>query len=460
MSKKARYLLLTLFLFAAGTAIGQNVEQKLAERTRILFVLDGSGSMRAPFGKETRMDVAKEILTYLIDSLQVNKKLELGLRVYGHQYLARYQNCKDSKLEVPFSKNNHQQLIQKINNLQPKGVTPIAYSLEQAAHDFPTDKNYRNILILITDGIESCDGDPCEVSLALQKQHVFLKPFIIGFGLEKEYESRFDCLGQFFNAQNPRAFYKSLNEILKQSLEKTTASVKLLDKYGKPDVTDVNVSFVNHMTHQNVFDFVHYLYPNGEPDTVEVDAVLTYDLRVNTIPPVYKNKVSFVGGRHNVVSIQAPQGSLQLRQQNATEYPGGVNIIVQKNGQLIHSQRMGETVRYLMGTYDVTAMTLPRTTFHNVKIDQDHPLLFNIPAPGRLNVKAEFEGYGSLYQIDEEGQSHWITRLEDNKTNYSIAMQPGNYKLVYRAKKALGSKYTETRDFTIQSGKSTTINVY
>src|SRR5690606_33223050 len=104
-------------------------EQALPENTRILFVLDGSGSMNAIWGEnQSRMDVAKSILTRLVDSLRVNPNLELALRVYGHRYSRQANNCNDSRLEVPFAVNNHNRIIAEIKDIVPRGVTPITYS--------------------------------------------------------------------------------------------------------------------------------------------------------------------------------------------------------------------------------------------------------------------------------------------------------------------------------------------
>ncbi|MEQ9166054.1 MAG: VWA domain-containing protein, partial [Fulvivirga sp.] len=59
-------------LFITTSMLAQNVQQKLPEKTRILFLLDGSASMLAKWGQETRMDVAKSLLSNLVDSLKVN----------------------------------------------------------------------------------------------------------------------------------------------------------------------------------------------------------------------------------------------------------------------------------------------------------------------------------------------------------------------------------------------------
>jgi Ca-activated chloride channel family protein len=82
---------------------------------------------------------------------------------------------------VPFAKDNHATAIKnKLKQIVPKGTTPIAYTLEQCGNDFPTASARQTLatsLSLITDGIEECDGDPCAVSLALQKKGIILKTF-------------------------------------------------------------------------------------------------------------------------------------------------------------------------------------------------------------------------------------------------------------------------------------------
>ena len=89
-----------------------------------------------------------------------------------------------------------------LKSLKPKGTTPIASTLEKAGDDFlkcPTN-DCRNIIILITDGIEECNGDPCAVSMALQKKGIILKPFVIGIGLDLEFRESFECMGSFYDA--------------------------------------------------------------------------------------------------------------------------------------------------------------------------------------------------------------------------------------------------------------------
>ncbi|WMN11439.1 VWA domain-containing protein [Marivirga salinae] len=451
-----------LLFFVMFNAKSQKVEQSIPEKTRILFLFDASGSMLAPWGNELRIDASKRVLTDLVDSLRVNDKIELALRPYGHLTPAKERNCEDTKLEIPFAPNNNDRIIDRLKYIYPRGTTPIAYSLLQSAKDFPQDDNYRNIIIIITDGIESCDGDPCAVSLELQKKDIFLRPFVIGLGMEEKFASEFDCMGEYFNAKNINAFRTVLNGILTQSLSKTTASVELLDQNGRAVEKDVNVSFINTFTGISEFDFIHFRDRNGKPDTVEVDPVLSYDVVVNTVPPVVKRNVFLKGGTHNVINIKTPQGELKINQENTFEYDRDVQVLIKKSSQseIINNQAINSDEKYLIGKYDLEILTLPKIKINNVEIKQGETRNINLPAPGRINVIYSSKGIGSLYSIDENGRQTWIRKLDLRGGKASFGIQPGKYKYVFRSDRAMGSKYTQIKEFDIQSGQTLNIKIY
>jgi Ca-activated chloride channel family protein len=169
-------------------------------KTRILFLLDASGSMYARMESDSRINVAKRLLNKTIDSLVGTKNLEIALRVYGHTSPPNVRNCKDTRLEVPFRPNNFTEVKKRLQSINPKGTTLIAQSLLQSAYDFPKEPYTRNVIILITDGIEECQGDPCAVSEALQSQGIILKPFIIGIGSTEDFRKAFDCVGRYYDA--------------------------------------------------------------------------------------------------------------------------------------------------------------------------------------------------------------------------------------------------------------------
>jgi Ca-activated chloride channel family protein len=454
-------ILLVLVCVIVGIASfsvrAQKIQQVVPEKTRILFVLDGSGSMEALWnGTESKMDVAKAILTKLVDSLRVNQTLELALRVYGHRYTRQANNCNDSFLEIPFAPKNHNAIINKIKSIKPKGVTPITYSLLQAANDFPTAAGYRNILILITDGVESCGADPCDVSIELQKKGVFLRPYIIGLGLEGG--KALDCVGKYIDSQNAKSLNNILNKSIETSLAKTTVSVELLNGAGKAVETNTDVTFLNSMTKTAVYEFVHYRDRAGKADTVQVDPVILYDIVVNTVPAVVQHQVSVEPGKHNVINIRVPQGRLVAR----TEGRGnGFNFVVRQKGQsaILNQQRSGESYKYLEGDYDVETLTFPRRIF-SIHLNADETQTVTLPSTGLLNLNTLTTGIGSLFEVLETGESKWVCHLDETITQHSYNLLPGKYKVAFRARQARGSKYTATKNFEVKSGQTLNLTLF
>ncbi len=452
------FVVLAMFFTLSGK--GQKQYQQIPEKTRILFLLDGSGSMLGNWEGTTRMGAAKRLLSDLIDSLRENTQVELALRVYGHQYHRRLQNCKDTKLEVGFRRDNHDAIISKLKVIKPQGTTPISYSLQELQKDFPDDPSFRNIVIIITDGLESCDGDPCEVSRSLQKKQIFLRPFVIGLGMNKSFDQQFNCLGRFFDATNVKDFHQVLNQTLEQTLDRTTLSVELLDHQDAPTESDLDVTFLNHVTGQSAFEFVHYRDRNGRPDSVVIDPVLLYDVVANTIPPVAKRKVQLKGGEHNVITLNTPQGTMSINQKNSSEYGGPVQTLVRGSGNpsIINVHRMSEKVKYLTGSYDLEILTTPRIR-KKVTIAHKQTYSLEIPAPGVVNINTNVPGYGTLFEVNSEGNQRWLLNL-DGQVRKAMAIQPGLYKLVFRAENAKGSKFTEIYDFEIKSGITKNINLF
>ena len=165
-------LVLSLVLFALTLSGQREPELPPPPTTRILFVFDASKSMFGRWQSGTKIEVARRLMTKMLDSLSQleNRPFQLALRVYGHQKPSPPQDCNDTKLEVGFGPKNIGQIKKTLKTIKPRGTTPIARSLLRSSTDFPKCDNCRNIIVLITDGIEACDEDPCAASRLLQKE--------------------------------------------------------------------------------------------------------------------------------------------------------------------------------------------------------------------------------------------------------------------------------------------------
>ena len=146
------------------------------------IVFDASNSMWGQLDGRTKLDIARETLREALDWLP--RDLMLALRVYGHRHARELRRCTDSELLVAFGSDSRERIREAIASLKPRGQTPLAYSLEQVIGDFGSFRGERAV-ILITDGIESCGGDPSGAAGALQERGS-LPVHVIGFGLGSE----------------------------------------------------------------------------------------------------------------------------------------------------------------------------------------------------------------------------------------------------------------------------------
>lgn len=458
MTKKK--FLLIFILFPLFISAQNKSNQKEGEPlSRILFVFDASQSMVGRWQSDIKMNIAKKMMSSLLDSLSSFDNLQVALRVYGHQKPYPPADCNDTKLEIPFSFDNFSKVKTRIQSLEPKGTTPLSFSLEQAAGDFPACDNCKNIIILITDGIEECAGDPCAASIALQKSGVAMKPFIIGIG--RDFKEAFNCVGTYYDASSETAFQKALSSVISQALNATTLQVNLLDINNKPTETNVNMTFYDHATGKLKYNFIHTLNHIGLPDTMTLDPMLTYDLVVHTVPPVRLDSISLIPGSHITATLSAPQGYLNLKIGANERIVKNLQAIIRQHGkmQTLYAQGFGETKKYICGKYDIEILTLPRLYLNDVTISQSQTTTIDIPLPGIVVIRKSVNGYGSLF-IERNGQLEWVYDLRENVLQETLVLQPGNYQVIYRSKNAERAMYTIENSFTILPGGTSNINLF
>lgn len=232
---RSGFILFLLFLQISVFAqpIPEGVKQP-----RILVLLDGSSSMVQPWANDaTRFKTAGRIITSLMDSIyQVNDQVEFALRVYGHQSPVQDNNCFDTKREVMFSKNNLTQMYLRVNSIHPMGVSPIAFSLKEAAElDLVDEAHYAYSIILITDGGESCSGNICDVVKTLLEKKIYFKPYILSLVDYKPLKQEYDCLGNYLTVANEKEI-KTAIETIVESYRKALTMPNIVSK-GLPVTT-------------------------------------------------------------------------------------------------------------------------------------------------------------------------------------------------------------------------------
>ncbi len=432
------------------------------EKTKILFLLDASLSMKNEWKGGTKWNTATNALIEIADSISTIGDVEMGLRVFGHLYPEPDKNCRDTRLEVSFDTGNILKLKKKLEEIRPKGITPLVYSIEKCAADFGTSQS-RKILIIITDGEDACNRDPCSLQKILEDNGVVLRPFIIGMNLQSNIFQQMNCMGKIINTSNRDEFITALNTTVLESISKTTLQVNLNDAAGKPTETDVNMSFYDSETDKLTYDFYHTINSRGLPDTISLSPVVKYKLIIHTVPPIVKDSIVLKRNAHNVIQVSAPQGFLNFKLQGSTSQVHAtdrIKCLLHKPGneETIQVQRINTKEKYITGTYELEVLTLPRLYLKGLKIDQSKTTDVLIPAPGILTINKSFEAYGGIFMI-ENGAMKKIYDLHLKERQETIAIQPGKYHLVYRSKNARTIHTSVDKEFEIQSGGSLSLKL-
>ncbi len=301
---------LSLVAIAAGAA------------SRIEYILDVSGSMNAMAGSETRMAAAKKSIASAIQGIPDGTIV--ALRLYGHRTppADKAGSCKDTELVIPFGPINKDGFLAIVNATNPLGQTPIAYSLEQAANDFVAGADEAQTIILVSDGEESCGGDPVATAEALLAKGFKLKINVIGLDVDANTKNQLAAIatatgGQYFDARDAASLTSSLQKLTQESLviQKAGSSVygeeiRGGDNYETAVALPTGKLFrLNHHQRVNQYD---YFYVEAKPGQKIVVSLETGEKGVEI-----KADNSYVENLnpYAAISLQSPQKT-QIRTEN------------------------------------------------------------------------------------------------------------------------------------------------
>lgn len=179
--------------------------------TKVLFLLDASGSMWQKLDGTFKVAIAKSVLQNLVNDLPDDT--QAGLIVYGH---TRKSDCSDIETLIPLGPLDKKRFSEQLDGLNPIGMTPIAKSIEHALKILQQESDPVTC-ILVSDGLETCSGDACELVRQAKAQGVKLTMHVIGFGLEEKDLSALECIaqaggGQYLPANNADELGKALKK--------------------------------------------------------------------------------------------------------------------------------------------------------------------------------------------------------------------------------------------------------
>ncbi len=245
----SKSLALALLLSVIGTSLAFLARDAAAQtepgtQVNVQLILDSSGSMAELTNTgESRIDAAKGVLNEVIDAIPEDRpEINVGFRVFGHEgnntEAGRAESCQSSELTVPMIGVDRPALRAQVANYAPVGWTPIGLSLERAGQDFPpASDSVVNAIILVTDGLETCDRDPCSIATELSESEADVTAYVVGLGLNAEELRITSCIaentgGQIVGAQNAQELSAALFTFLQELEVVVTTGILEIESIG------------------------------------------------------------------------------------------------------------------------------------------------------------------------------------------------------------------------------------
>ena len=168
-------------------------DEPAATPAPLLLILDASGSMWGQVDGENKIVIARRVLAEMVTELPASSTV--GVVAYGHR---REGDCQDIETLIPLGPLDPQAVAQAIEGLNPKGKTPITGSLQHALDILESAKT-RATVVLLSDGLETCGGDPCGAVRAALEKGAELVLHVVGFDVSGEDLSQLQCMAQAGN---------------------------------------------------------------------------------------------------------------------------------------------------------------------------------------------------------------------------------------------------------------------
>lgn len=217
------------FFFLILMVVGPNAFSQAGGKHEdaVIIVVDASSTMSGKMGDETKIDSVKSVLRGLLAEL--TKEKVVGVMAYGHR---RGQDCEDIETLVSIKKPTEGDLLSSLDRIIPKGRTPLTEAVGQATQMLEGQTTDTSV-VLITDGPDTCGGDPCLLGRDLSKSGSMSRVHIIGLDLVAHNTSRLQCLaletgGTYTPVSNRTELQTALGHVVKSSQRTTTPRPALI----------------------------------------------------------------------------------------------------------------------------------------------------------------------------------------------------------------------------------------
>jgi uncharacterized protein YegL len=196
------------------------VERKI---NNTVLIFDASGSMAGQAEGEVKIAAAKAAASRYVESLE-GTNVNLSIVVYGHKgsnnESDKQLSCREIEEIYTIGQVNAQVAKERINSFSPTGWTPIAGAFEKAEDILSTyadESRHNNSILLVSDGTETCDGDPVAVAKRLNESGLNVTANVIGFDVAGEDERRLQAIaqnggGEYYSVKNAQQLEDAMNQ--------------------------------------------------------------------------------------------------------------------------------------------------------------------------------------------------------------------------------------------------------
>ncbi|MEM9329892.1 MAG: VWA domain-containing protein [Pseudomonadota bacterium] len=193
-----------------------------AEEEEIMVILDASGSMWGRIDEQPKIEIARDVMSKVLKDL--DGKANIGVITYGHR---KKGQCSDIEAIIPVGKVDHDRYMSVINKLSPKGKTPITDAVLMGAETLKYTEQKATV-VLISDGLETCEADPCTLAKALESKGIDFTAHVIGFDLKGKDTTSLQCLaeetgGKYLSAENADELGDAVGTVVAEAPTETPA---------------------------------------------------------------------------------------------------------------------------------------------------------------------------------------------------------------------------------------------
>jgi hypothetical protein len=332
-----------------------------------------------------------------------------SLWIYGHRYpqKPKERSCQDIQRVYPLQLIDAEAYVHQIEGIHAIGYTPIADSLRQAAQDLPSGDKYFNAIILVSDGEETCGGDPCALAKALKDSEVSVTIHVVGYAVDENTRRQLLCIAQasgggYHDATDADGLLKALEEAVGATVSQTLLRVELVGPNG--DKAPGNID----------------LYESGGEHRHKIGAFVAwkdnavssgqYDFIVDSLPCILYADLKIEKGSTTVVRI--PLGSVSVKT---------------PKGDRSEFDLLDDGTGARLGHYNETVLVAPGS--FRIAVNNSHGDPIHV-RPGEAKVTV----LGAIRATDPDGKSHRIDVFERDRSRLGlygddVLLVPGTYRV-------------------------------